>query len=903
MEAGLVPAGPAGLFTRPAGRGRLIAIMRPGHVEAGGVDTASELLERSELLGVLERSMSAMSEAREGRLVLLRGEAGVGKTAVVRAFCEQQQRSRRVLWGACEALFTPRALGPFVDIAEAAGGELGALLERGARPHEVLSALAGEVARRSPTVLAIEDLHWADAATLDVLRLLGRRIAGVRALVIATYRDDEVDRSPQLRVVLGELARAPGVDAVDVPRLSRRAVATLAEPSGADPEELYRRTAGNAFFVTEALAAETETIPPTVRDAVLARAASLSESATSLLEAVAVAQSPDLEVIEAMADSGLEGLEECIGCGMLAPVGRGVAFRHELARLVIEEAIPPNRRGMLHERALRALVGTSDYARLAHHAEAAGDPEAVLRFAPQAARQASVLGAHRESAAHYARVLRFAEGLSSTERAELLEHRAYECMLADLTGEAVQAARDAVALRNSLGDVRAQSGALQLLSHVLWCPGYVAESTAAARQAFELVEGLEPGRELALAQSRLAQLAKDAEELDPAVESGTGALRLAKVLDDTELYVHSLTSVASARFLAGEESGREELERARALALEAGLEEQVGRANINLVWCALRHRDYDLARGYLEPALRYASDHGAELWRGYLLAYRARMELNLGRWEEAVDTAEIILREPRRSRIPQIEALAVIGRLRARRGDPDIWTPLDEALSLAERSEELHAAEPVAMARAEAAWLEGDVEGVERATAATLELARSRRSPWVVAELASWRKRAGITDRLDDNEAAGPYVLELADDWSGAAAAWRKLGLHYEAALSLADSGDPEDLRGALDELQDLGAHRAHAIVARRLREQGVRGVPRGPRARTRENPARLTARELDVLELLVEGLRNAQIAERLVVSERTVDHHVSAILRKLDVGTRGEAAAEANRRKLLAPS
>jgi DNA-binding CsgD family transcriptional regulator len=291
-----------------------------------------------------------------------------------------------------------------------------------------------------------------------------------------------------------------------------------------------------------------------------------------------------------------------------------------------------------------------------------------------------------------------------------------------------------------------------------------------------------------------------------------------------------------------------------------------------------------------------------ELWRGYLLAYRAQMELDLGRWQESVDSAALVLREPRRSRIPQLTALAVVGRVRARRGDPDVWSPLDEALALATRSEELQASEPVAIARAEAAWLEGDRRGVDQATEAALALARTRRSPWVVAELAAWRRRAGIVDELSPGEAAGPHALEVAGEWAQAAARWEQLGCPYEAALALAETDDRRAQRTAVGALQALGAKPAEAIVARRLRDRGVRDLPRGPRARTRSNPAGLTTRELEVLALLAEGLRNADIAERLVVSAKTVDHHVSAILRKLGVRTRSEAVAAAWRLDLALP-
>jgi DNA-binding NarL/FixJ family response regulator len=867
------------------------------------LETSFELLERSEQLGFLSDSLTAVSSTGRGRLVLLRGEAGVGKTAVVRRFCAAQGSQGRMLLGACEALFAPRALGPFVDVAQAVGGELEDLVEVGGRPHEVLSALARVIGHASPTVLVLEDLHWADEATLDVLRLLGRRIDGICALVLATYRDDELDALHPLRVVVGELARVRGVQSLELERLSLAAVTALAEPYEVDAEELYRRTGGNPFFVSEVLAAGAKEVPSTVRDAVLARAALLGDPARTLLQALAVAPPvAEIDVLHAIAGEAAQDLGECIDSGMVVPVGRGVAFRHELARLVIEESIAPDRRVTLHARALQALSNSADHARLAHHADAAGDAGAVLRFAPEAARRASALGAHRESAAQYARTLRFAETLAQEERAELLEHCAYECMLSDRSGDAIDALRTAITIRNDLGDVRAEAEALQLLSNVLWCPGYVVDAANAAQQAVALLEIAEPGPELAMACGRVSQLRMDAEDVDGAVAWGTRALELAEALDEPEISLHALNSVGTARFLTGDTDGKEQLERSLALASEARLEEHVGRAMTHLVWVTRRHRAFDLAYEYLEPALKYTSERGLELWRGYLLAYRAQIELDLGRWPEAVDTAALILGEPRRSRIPQIVALTVLGRVRARRGDPEVWPPLDEALSLAERSEELQASEPVAAARAEAAWLHSDPEGVDRATADALTLARLRRSRWVVAELAVWRRRAGIIDELSHDEMSGPYALEVAADSSEAAMIWRALGCQYEAAVALAHSDDEDDVRRSLAELQALGARPAAAIVTRRLRKRGTRDLPRGPRAKTRANPAGLTPREVEVLALLAHGLRNAEIADRLIVSTKTVDHHVSAILRKLNVRTRGEAASAAARLGLTAP-
>jgi predicted ATPase len=385
-----------------------------------------KLLERAEGLSVLEAALAEAIAGSRGRLVLVRGEAGIGKTALVRQFCDLKRPPVRILWGACEGLFTPRPLGPLVDVAQLIGGEFEDLIERGAPIHDVLSALGEEVAKRAPTVLVIEDLHWADEATLDVIRMLGRRVDRFGALVVATYRDDELGTHHPLRVVLGELARIQDAEWLDIPRLSRDAVALLSEPCGIDPDELYRKTGGNPFFVSEVLASGTGEVPATVRDAVLARAAGVSGPARQLLEAISIAPgSAQIGMLEAVAGDALRCLEECIEHGMVIPAGRAVAFRHELARLVIEESIAPDRRVALHARTLKALAGSSDHARLAHHAEAAGDANAVLRFAPEAARRASALGAHRESAAQYERALRFGERMTPGQRAEILEHRSF----------------------------------------------------------------------------------------------------------------------------------------------------------------------------------------------------------------------------------------------------------------------------------------------------------------------------------------------------------------------------------------------------------------------------------------------------------------------------------------------
>lgn len=506
----------------------------------------------------------------------------------------------------------------------------------------------------------------------------------------------------------------------------------------------------------------------------------------------------------------------------------------------------------------------------------------MLRFAPKAAARAASFGAHREAAAQYARALRFADDLPLADQAELLERRAYEGYLTGEFDEAIAAQERALAHRRALPDRQLEGDCLRSLSRLYRFLGRTKDAAEVGRQAVASLEGLPPSRELALAYVNLGHLYTVAEEGDQASAWTAKALELADELDDAEVRVYALTNIGAVQVLADDPQAPAGLERSRELALRAGFEEHAGRAYLNLVWWPLLRRRYDLIDRYLETGLEYCAERGLDLWRLFFLAVRARVELDRGRWVDAGDLAGAVLRDRRTWPVPRVLALTVLGLVRARRGDPGAWPLLDEALELASLSGELQRIGPAATASAEAAWLEARHEAVASETGAALDLA-------------CWRRRAGVVETTE-GPVAEPYAAELAGEHERSAELWTTLGCPYDAALALAGAHDDGVLRRALDELQRLGATPAAAIVARRLRERGVRGLPRGPRAATKENPAGLTVREVEVLALVGEGLRNAAIAERLFLSEKTVGHHVSAILRKLGVRTRGEASAEARR-------
>ena len=836
-----------------------------------------------------------------GSLVFVGGDAGVGKTTLARKFSDVAGKVARVAWGICEPLSTPRALGPLLDIADALGFDL-PLLEDATQRQQAFRALL-EFLRRSErsTLLVFEDVHWADEASFDLLRFLGRRVGETKGMVIATYRDDEAGPKHPLRVLLGDLATTETVHRIALPPLSESAVRTLAHGSGVDPAVLYRLTGGNPFYVSAVLNAGGSGLPSTVRDAVLARVARLSPHAQTVLECVAIAPTRvELHLLQALAGEAYTALGECLSLGMLQADGEAITFRHELARLAVEAAIPGPRRVELHRGFLAAFSGSPspDPARLAHHAEAAGDVQSVLRFAPAAAARASALGAHREAAAQYARVLRFADHLAPKAHAQLLERRGYECFLTErfeTAGEELQRALD---FHRKLGDRLKEGDALRMLSRVHWCTGRIADGADAARQAVVLLEQFPPGHELAMAYSNMSAIYANAEDAEGTARWGVRALELAERVNDTEVIIHTLNNLGTVEFLTGAPGGREKLERSFALARDGGFDEHAGRALIHLAWGFMRTRTFAPER--IVEGIEFCSERGLEAWRIYLIAYRARMELDQGRWRDARDSATVVLGHHRDAQLLRILGLVVLGLVRARSGEGGHWPLLDEALALAlaGSSDELQRLAPIAGARAEAAWLEGNAGMIARDTQAVFERALAVGDPWVTGELAYWRWRAGILETIPPC-AAEPYALQIAGKWKEAAERWAQIGCPYEVALALADADDESALRHSLDALQDLGARPAAAIVARRLRQRGVRGLPRGPRPATRENPAGLTAREVEVLALLGGGLGNAAIAGQLFLSSKTVEHHVSSILRKLGVRTRVEATVEAARLRL----
>ncbi|MEJ2890115.1 AAA family ATPase [Actinomycetospora aeridis] len=826
-----------------------------------------QILERGEVLAELD---AALADARggEGRTVLLAGEAGLGKTTVLRAWTAGLAEAR-LLEGACDDLLTSRTLGPFHDAALVAPALRAALAAGGTDAvHDAVLAELGTPV----TVLVVEDVHWADEATLDVLAVAARRVARLPAVLVLSYRDDEVDPGSQLQRLLGGLPAA----STRRPALRPLTVGAVTTLAGAAGLRVHAATLGNPFLVTELIAAQSEGLPVSVRDAVLARVADLPRPAQELLDLLAVIPGhADDALLDVLRPAWRDDVEVPERRGIVGLSGAAVAFRHELARQAVEQALPPIRRLGLERTVLAALLAQDppDRARILHHAARCADVDAVLAHAPAAARAAAAAGAHQQSLAWYAQLAPHAERLPPAEQAAIAEEHAWELYTAHRVEEAVATARHAVALRTAGDDPGATVRALVGLSRHLYIRGDVADAVATLDRAV----ALDPENALARTHRGVLYVLADQEE--------AGLAELATVPPTALGTVYRGLGRAFLGHADGPDTVREGLDAARA----SGHREHAARGWTSLVK-ALRRlgRDDEVAAVVAEGLESTRS--GDFLSHGYSLeAFGLQLMVDDGRWDAAEAGLRRLVGTVPEAGILARETLPTLGRLLARRGDPDADAVLARAWELATRADSLPVLLTTAAGLAEKAWLDGDGER-EHARVRAL-LARSRRPGLAGArgDLLRQGLRCGLAAAPDEptGDLWPRHALALAGE--PAAAAWPAGS--YEQALELVDAGHEDAITAGLRILDDLGAAPAARLARRRLQALGVRRIPRGPQAGTRAHPEGLTPRQADILALVADGLTNAQIAARLVLSVRTVDHHVSAVLTKLGVGSREEAA------------
>ena len=854
------------------------------------------ILEREAELSVLDDAIQAAA-AGDGSVVLVFGEAGIGKSSLVEAVRAQLPAEGRMFVGYCDDLATPRTLGPFRDLVGSVGSELSRAMLDGGDRDRMLAALRAELNWPDhPAVLVIEDIHWADEATLDALRYLIRRIAGLPAVLMLTYRDDELGRDHPLHGVLGLASRSDHARRLPLRRLSAGAVRRLSAGSAVNAEDLFTLTAGNPFFVHELLAsAQGRNVPPSIADAVLARVRQLDPATQDVLEQLAVVPAAlDRWLVDALVPRIVPDTTAALAAaeqhGLITVSARRISFRHELTRRSIVAAVPSVRLMALNQHVLDVLVcqDEPDVSQIVHHAAQAGDENAIVRFGPAAARDAARAGAHHEAVAHFALVLEHAGRFGPRERADLLEQYGIECYTTAHAERAVGAMRSAVELNRSLGDLAALGASLRWMSRLQWWKGDRPQAEQAGKEAVAVLERAGDERLLALALSNQSQLDMLAHRSAESIAYGERAAALARRAGDAATTSHALTNIGASQWNQGDPAGQATLDEALRVALKAGDVEDACRAYVCIGWNLLDWFRLDEADPYITAGIRLAEESEFLGFLAYLHVQRGRLHLARGEWDEAARFAELGLDAP----IPmRCAALTVLGRVAVRRGQPEAAGLLGPAWKLATQIDEMQRIGPVAAARAEEAWLRGDRDRVREIAMPVYQEARRLGDPVHEAELGYLLAKSG---QLVEVTGDRPYALQAGGRWREAAEAWQTAGCPYEHATALADSPEPEHLLAALEIADDLGARPLAAQVRAQLRALGVTHIPRGPVGETRANPAGLTARQVDVLRLLGQGYTNAQIARQLVVSVRTVDSHVAAVLDKLGAPDRRHAAERA---------
>jgi DNA-binding CsgD family transcriptional regulator/tetratricopeptide (TPR) repeat protein len=852
-----------------------------------------DLLEREVESTALDDAFASATQG-EGLVALVSGEAGIGKTALVRTFADRWVGRGRFLWGLCDDLSTPRVLGPMLDVASEVGPELADALRSVESPDVLFGLVRAELRRPPvPVVLVIEDVHWADQRTIDLIGYLARRIESLPALLVLTYRTDELDRAHPL---IRSLGRLPAHVTVRLP-LAALSVAAVGAFVAGDVDELHRITGGNPFYLAELMAANAE-IPGSVVDAVLARVDRLPHMSRSLLELVALSPTPvETSILDACRPGWAIAAVAPETRGIVSAQHHAIGFRHEIARRAVAEQVPAARAAELHRILLDAMMQQPvDPARLVHHAAAIGDGDLLLRFGLQAAREASRLSANREAAQHFARIEPYLPRLLEPEQADVLEQWATVCLNIGELEQSATLVERALTIRRRQQDVEGTGRLLRFLAQLQWPFGRLDEAERLGAEAIEVLSKLEPGRELAYTFAMRAGHAFTAWHVDDAERFGRRAAELAEQVGADDVLAMSLTFLGTMALGHGVDETAT-VERAIELSRAAGDHHMVCVAYANLAETAIDQRQHERASRFIELGSAYADEYEVQSVLDYLTALSSRVALSLGQWDDAEDVAETVLEQAVESPVNQFHALHTVARIWTRSGEQRADDAVRRLETVAERSGELQRCVPAVTVRAELAELQGELAAERVRLRDLLDRIAGTGELWPVGEVALWLSRAGDSRVERDgvlDEMPEVYRAEILGRHEAAAAGWEYLGCPYEQADALAHSGSPELMLTALATFDDLGAAASAGHLRAALRGLGVSSIPRGPRAHTRQNPAGLTRRQVEVLAAMSQGLTNAEIAERLVVSVRTVDHHVSAILTKLGVGTRRQASEAA---------
>ena len=856
-----------------------------------------ELIERSDFLDILQSHFGNIDE-KGGHCIFISGEAGMGKTSLIKAFCKKIKGNANICLGTCDSLFTPRPLAPLYDILL----QFKNMVQESNRENSDHTSFFARIFQKLKnekgiSLVVFEDIHWADEATLDFIKFLARRISQLQCLFVLTYRDNEIHLNRPLRNVFGQLP----VDCftrLQLTPLSKQAVEKIALEKGYKGEDIYTISGGIPFYVTELLASYNPGIPDSIKDSILSVYNKIEEKTRQVWNLLSVIPDKfELKHLEKFEPLYAPAIEYSLLNQILFIRDGFISFKHELFRRTIENSLSPLKRIELNKRILalfkESFESKNEIERIIHHAKNANEYDLVVQYAPIAAKRAVSVGAHTEAAKLYLSAIEYYQGNDTETLIQFYEPYAYECYLTNRIKEAIIYREKALQIWKGKNDNEKTGDTLRFLSRLWWVEGKREKAEAYARQAIETLENQPSSRVKAMALSNMSQLKVISYELDESINFGVKAITMAKELDDEEVLCHALNNVGTSRCLiqASRQKGIEMLRQSLEIAQKNAYHEHAARAYLNQALHATEMKDYGLAKTTFQEGIQYCDDRDLNLYTILLMVFRARLQFETGNWQQAYDIASDFIKKEDQLAIVKTGALVIVSTIKMRRGESDLLPLLLEAKEIAFETMEPRSVIPIVTALLEYEWMTGTSLINQSDLNHAIPMFEDRGNIYKKSEFAFWLLKARKQQWQHDKYFDG-YDFHNQASALNAANLWKQLGCPYEQALALFEGGE-DDKKKAIEIIHNLGANAAYEKMKFEMRASGIKSIPRGIRKTTQSNSAHLTERELDVLHLMKEGLQNKEIAGKLFISTKTVDHHISSIFFKLDVKSRAKAVQE----------
>jgi len=864
-----------------------------------------ELIERDESLSSLHSGFKKIASGEEGHCFFIIGEPGIGKTSLVKTFLSEVGNDCLKYMVACDSLFTPPLLAPLYDLAFQMKKDWANKIASVSSRAELFSMFMEELGNKErPVVLVLEDIHWADEATIDFVKFFARRISRMKCLFIITCRDDEVSQQNALRIILGDLSHDT-FSRIQLIPLSRQAVYQLADEKGFDAGDVYSISGGNPFYVNEILASYSPGVPENIKDAILSVYNQQEEAVKKVLQILSVIpEGLEVNRFAIIKVSGDKAMDHCFALKILVLKNDKIIFKHELYRRTIESSLSPLKRISLNKKLLDLLLSAFEEAgeieRIVHYAKNANEKKLVVKYAPLAARKAASVGAHRQAAKLCLTAIEYSEGNDMNQLVELYEAYAYECYLTSKIADAIIYQEKVLSFWQKKNELEKTGNSLRFLSRLWWFEGNYDKAMSFGKQAIEMLCNQPSSKAKAMAYSNMSNLKMTLNLSDECIFWGEKAIAIARELNDEEIIAYNL-SVMGTSLMVQEPSmqkGLELLQESLDIALKNSYPERIAYAYNEMGSNGVTIKDYPFAKKMLDEGIRYCEENDIYSLKLYMLKWKARAHLETGNWNEAYQLAEMLVKNQTVLPVIKIGALTVIGTIMIRRGDANALPLLLEAKAMALATGELLRIVPVFMALLEYEWITGKIfiepEILDHTISDFTRSANFSKN----SRFYFWLRKAR-KEHLQAKGSYNGYDVSNATIAKEEALLWEKLGCPYEQAIILSEGND-DDKRRALSTLKQLGADAVCDKIKMEMRASGIKSIPRGLRESTMKNPAKLTNRELDVLQLLQQSVHNKEIAETLFISAKTVDHHISSILFKLDVKSRGKAVNEALRLGIL---